>query len=51
MQICHSTTHLTVFFLCGSAPAKGLDVWYAEQGSDFKSLRVYWKVSVKFVRG
>lgn len=27
------------------APAKELDVWYAEPASDFKSLRVYWKVS------
>ncbi|XP_029285739.1 interleukin-12 receptor subunit beta-2 [Cottoperca gobio] len=25
------------------APAKELDVWYAEPASDFKSLRVYWK--------
>ncbi|XP_037624766.1 interleukin-12 receptor subunit beta-2 [Sebastes umbrosus] len=25
------------------APAKELDVWFAEPASDFKSLRVYWK--------
>lgn len=32
------------FFSTGSVPAEKLDVWYAEQGSDF---RVYWKVSVQ----
>lgn len=30
-----------------SAPAKELDVWVPEAASDFKSLRVYWKVHLE----
>ncbi|XP_073332771.1 interleukin-12 receptor subunit beta-2 [Pagrus major] len=34
------------------APAKELDVWYAEPASDFKSLRVYWKeANISIARG
>ncbi|KAL6107455.1 il12rb2 [Pungitius sinensis] len=34
------------------APAKELDVWFAEAASDFKSLRVYWKpLSASSARG
>ncbi|XP_036971810.1 interleukin-12 receptor subunit beta-2 [Acanthopagrus latus] len=34
------------------APAKVLDVWYAEPASDFESLTVYWKeVDISIARG
>ncbi|XP_068175173.1 interleukin-12 receptor subunit beta-2 isoform X2 [Antennarius striatus] len=34
------------------APARELDVWYTEPVSDFKSLRVYWKVAnISIARG
>uniref|UniRef100_UPI0037E96578 interleukin-12 receptor subunit beta-2 n=1 Tax=Semicossyphus pulcher TaxID=241346 RepID=UPI0037E96578 len=45
------STHVSVWTQ-EEAPAKELDVWYTEVGSDFKSLRVYWKeLNISIARG
>lgn len=47
VRLKYISNYCFLFFPSGSAPAKELDVWYAEQRSDLNSLRVYWKVGVK----